>query len=109
MDEKDLNPPGRIRPIVRVTWKDCHSVDEWVGPEEPKLSELPEIHTVGYLIFRNESFMTVCLNWDPEGLELSCAVVIPQGMILSAEVLSEDSRWSTLRSKARRGRRTNRR
>lgn len=75
-----------MKSVVRVTWKDATSVDEWTSAEEIS-PECHTIETVGILVAESEEILTVALNHDVSGNSYSCYINIPKAWIVSRRKL----------------------
>lgn len=66
---------------VLVIWEDACSIDEWIDPVEVSNDSLPLIHSVGFLIEKDSQRTTLALNHNTDSNDISCVMIIPNGMI----------------------------
>lgn len=71
-----------------VKWMDAVSVDDWSDRTEAQNTDLVEVHSVGILIYQDETKITLALNHDIDNDKCSCVMTIPTGMIVSMQKLN---------------------
>lgn len=64
-------------PAVYVKWLDAQSHDDWMSIEDLE-DNLPEIHTVGFLIKESSEMITVVQNYDSSNNQISMVMEIPR-------------------------------
>ena len=71
-----------------ITWKDAVSEDPWCHRSEIT----PHFHTiesVGFLVDESDDVVTLALNHDQDGDNLSCVMHIPKVMIIHRVALEQ--------------------
>ncbi len=72
--------------VVEVKWVDSASRDRW---HELSDDDKPsEIRTVGFMVRKAKSHITVCHSYDEDGNDIIAAISIPRGCINSIKRLS---------------------
>lgn len=72
--------------VVLVEWQDAESFDPWIAIDEAP-QELTVIKSVGFLIRETKDILTLALNHDVEGEEISCVMNIPRAWIKKKTIL----------------------
>lgn len=72
-------------PLVRVTWLDAESSDEW----EDRVQErsCSKITTIGHLIEESEEEMVLAMNFDSRNDSISMVMILPNHWVESVETL----------------------
>lgn len=70
----------REYPVVKVTWYDAESHDEWEDIEDTNRKIRP-IETVGFLIDETDDEIVLAQNYDPSNQKVSMVMVIPNWWI----------------------------
>lgn len=67
--------------IALVIWEDATSIDEWVDEIEIFSESCHLVHSVGFVVAKDSTCVTLALNHDTGSGNLSCVMMIPNGMI----------------------------
>jgi len=73
-------------PIVRVTWYDAQSHDEWVDIKDA-IKSTSKIYSVGYLIHDGEREITIAQNYDVPNDSVSMTIAILNSWVEELEYL----------------------
>ena len=76
-----------IPPIVRVTWEDAYSTNEWSAPDE--YTPVFLVHSVGYLLRNNKRQLVLAQSRGEQNDAVADLIVIPAGMVREVETLVE--------------------
>ena len=90
-------PEGMIPAIVRCTWVDAHSIDEWTCRGElEEESEPALIESVGYLVLDRPDRIVLANSIDPDAAYdvgyAACAIVIPRKYMVDEPVVVAPAR-----------------
>ena len=74
-------------PLVRVTWNDAASTQDWYDPAAFDKPDFYVVETFGLLIKADSKHVVVALNRAQVNGKVSCIIEIPKGMVIKIETL----------------------
>lgn len=82
---------GKTFRVVKLTWIDPTSIDEW-GSREDAIAYVPhKIITCGILIGETETCWIVSANMDLVNDDVSCVMIVPKAALIEPlEVISDE-------------------
>lgn len=75
---------------VYIIWLDACSGEDWIDLAEAVKEPLAEIHSVGFLMHKNQDRVLLALNIDQTNAKVSQYIAIPQRWISTIVELRSD-------------------
>lgn len=77
--------------LVQVTWVDVKSGAEWQSIDDYKKTDVPIVHSVGYLIEETPTVLKLAATVCVEDGDCSDTIRIPRGCIIFVEKMGKSS------------------
>jgi len=79
-------------PLVRVTWVDTESFDEWTAVDDLDEGVMPLITSVGYLVMEEKEFLIIAADLDAKNGTCARRLKIPQTAVRNVKTLIKAKR-----------------